>query len=129
MQIFDQHARDGTFLELDEVFMDLTMDVINYYLYGRSDLNYDMVGGRANLKVQIDTEEVRSKLSLTHELYFVGRASSSGTRLPIRRSMAPFWHQPNEVGAARLPAEPRAPQKLHPRLAPPRTGRCKRRRQ
>lgn len=27
------------------------MDVINYYLYGRSDLNYDLVGGRRNLKV------------------------------------------------------------------------------
>jgi hypothetical protein len=31
--------------------MDVTMDIINYYLYGRADLNYDMVGGRKNLKV------------------------------------------------------------------------------
>ncbi|CAM0141343.1 unnamed protein product [Umbelopsis sp. WA50703] len=40
-------------LELDDVFMDLTMDVINQYLYGRSadhELKYSIVGGKSNLK-------------------------------------------------------------------------------
>ncbi|KAG2177943.1 hypothetical protein INT43_003190 [Umbelopsis isabellina] len=40
-------------LELDDVFMDLTMDVINQYLYGRSaehELDYSIVGGKTNLK-------------------------------------------------------------------------------
>jgi hypothetical protein len=32
----------------------MTMDVINYYLYGRSELNYDSVGNRNNLKVGHD---------------------------------------------------------------------------
>ncbi|KAG0174221.1 hypothetical protein DFQ28_000011 [Apophysomyces sp. BC1034] len=50
LSLFDKHASQGTAVELDEVFQDMTMDVINYYLYGRSDLNYDMVGGRSNLK-------------------------------------------------------------------------------
>ncbi|KAI7860474.1 cytochrome P450 [Circinella umbellata] len=50
LDLFSEHAENGTPVELDEVFMNLTMDVINYYLYGRSDLNYDMVGGRTNLK-------------------------------------------------------------------------------
>lgn len=42
-------------LELDDVFMDLTMDVINQYLYGRSakdELDYSIVGGKSNLKVR-----------------------------------------------------------------------------
>jgi cytochrome P450 len=42
-------------LELDDVFMDLTMDVINQYLYGRSadhELKYSIVGGKSNLKVR-----------------------------------------------------------------------------
>lgn len=41
-------------MELDETFMDLTMDVINQYLYGLSaedELNYSIVGSKANLKV------------------------------------------------------------------------------
>ncbi|KAI8390856.1 cytochrome P450 [Radiomyces spectabilis] len=50
MLTFQKSAHQRTAIELDEVFMDMTMDVINYYLYGRSDLNYDMVGGRSNLK-------------------------------------------------------------------------------
>lgn len=52
LDLFAEHADQGTAIELDETFMDLTMDVINYYLYGRSDLNYDIVGGRYNLKVR-----------------------------------------------------------------------------
>ncbi|KAI8092872.1 cytochrome P450 [Halteromyces radiatus] len=50
LNLFDQHASQGTALELDNVFTDLTMGVINYYLYGRRDLKFDMVGGRSNLK-------------------------------------------------------------------------------
>ncbi|ORZ05055.1 cytochrome P450 [Absidia repens] len=50
MTLFGQHALQGTALEVDNVFTDLTMNVINYYLYGRRDLNFDIVGGRANLK-------------------------------------------------------------------------------
>ncbi|KAI9482996.1 MAG: cytochrome P450 [Benjaminiella poitrasii] len=50
LQLFENHANSGKVLELDELFMDLTMDVINYYLYGRSELNYNVVGGRQNLK-------------------------------------------------------------------------------
>ncbi|KAI9490797.1 cytochrome P450 [Zychaea mexicana] len=50
LDLFEKHAEQNTAVELDEVFMNLTMDVINYYLYGRSDLNYEMVGGRTNLK-------------------------------------------------------------------------------
>ncbi|KAI9264881.1 cytochrome P450 [Phascolomyces articulosus] len=50
LDLFGKHAEQETAVELDEVFMDLTMDVINYYLYGRNDLNYDMVGGCTNLK-------------------------------------------------------------------------------
>ncbi|KAF7721700.1 hypothetical protein EC973_004289 [Apophysomyces ossiformis] len=50
LALFEKHAVQGTAVELDEVFQDMTMDVINYYLYGRSDLNYNIVGGRTNLK-------------------------------------------------------------------------------
>lgn len=52
----DTAARRKNTLELDEIFMDLTMDVINQYLYGRSaenELNYSIVGGKSNLKVDI----------------------------------------------------------------------------
>ena len=52
LSLFESHAQRGTALELDETFMNLTMDVINFYLYGRSDLNYDLVGGQPNLKVR-----------------------------------------------------------------------------
>lgn len=51
LSIFERHAESGDAIELDELFMDMTMDVINFYLYGRNDLNYDIVGGRSNLKV------------------------------------------------------------------------------
>lgn len=51
LDIFEQHANQNTVVEVDELFQNLTMDVINFYLYGRGDLNYDMVGGRTNLKV------------------------------------------------------------------------------
>ncbi|KAI8148262.1 cytochrome P450 [Fennellomyces sp. T-0311] len=47
---FGKYADRNEALEVDEVFTDLTMDVINFYLYGRSDLNYHIVGGRRNLK-------------------------------------------------------------------------------
>ncbi|KAI8095517.1 cytochrome P450 [Thamnidium elegans] len=50
LTVFEEHADLGKAIELDDLFMDMTMDVINYYLYGRSDLNYDLVGGRSNLK-------------------------------------------------------------------------------
>ncbi|KAI9322678.1 cytochrome P450 [Dichotomocladium elegans] len=50
LDTFDEYAENGAAAEVDELFQNLTMDVINYYLYGRSDLNYDMVGGRTNLK-------------------------------------------------------------------------------
>ncbi|CAO3687709.1 unnamed protein product [Rhizopus microsporus] len=50
MELFAKHAEEGSAAELDSYFMDTTMDVINYYLYGRHDLNYDLVGGRRNLK-------------------------------------------------------------------------------
>ncbi|RCH78341.1 hypothetical protein CU098_002459, partial [Rhizopus stolonifer] len=50
LDVFDQHAQQGTTIELDSVFMDLTMDVINFYLYGRDDLDYTIVNGRENLK-------------------------------------------------------------------------------
>ncbi|ORE12099.1 cytochrome P450 [Rhizopus microsporus var. microsporus] len=50
MELFAKHAEEGSAAELDSYFMDTTMDVINYYLYGRHDLNYDLVGGRTNLK-------------------------------------------------------------------------------
>lgn len=51
--MFEQHADSGKAIELDGLFMDMTMDVINYYLYGRSNLNYDVVGGKSNLKVHM----------------------------------------------------------------------------
>ncbi|KAI9020166.1 cytochrome P450 [Phycomyces nitens] len=51
LDMFGKAADQGTALELDGVFQDLTMDVINFYLYGRSDLNYSLVGGKENLKV------------------------------------------------------------------------------
>lgn len=51
LKLFEEQAETGNAIELDDLFMDMTMDVINYYLYGRSDLNYDLVGGRRNLKV------------------------------------------------------------------------------
>ncbi|KAI8344645.1 cytochrome P450 [Chlamydoabsidia padenii] len=50
MVLFSDHASNGTALEVDDVFTDLTMGVINYYLYGRRDLNFEIVGGRSLLK-------------------------------------------------------------------------------
>ncbi|KAI9303164.1 cytochrome P450 [Cunninghamella echinulata] len=50
LKIFEQYELKKAPLEMDNVFTDLTMNVINFYLYGRSDLNYDIVGGRSNLK-------------------------------------------------------------------------------
>ncbi|KAI9261035.1 cytochrome P450 [Sporodiniella umbellata] len=50
MNLFERYAEDQKPAELDGLFMDTTMDVINYFLYGRHDLNYDMVGGRTNMK-------------------------------------------------------------------------------
>ncbi|KAL0078970.1 hypothetical protein J3Q64DRAFT_1697521 [Phycomyces blakesleeanus] len=50
LDTFGKASDQGTALELDGVFQDLTMDVINFYLYGRSDLNYELVGGKENLK-------------------------------------------------------------------------------
>jgi hypothetical protein len=50
----DTAAKKNNTLELDEIFIDLTMDVINQYLYGRSaedELDYSIVGGKSNLKV------------------------------------------------------------------------------
>jgi hypothetical protein len=47
-------SNNKEYLELDEMFMDLTMDVINQYLYGRSaedELDYSIVGNKSNLKV------------------------------------------------------------------------------
>ncbi|KAI8640820.1 cytochrome P450 [Parasitella parasitica] len=52
LDLFEKQAATGEAIELDELFMDMTMDVINYYLYGRNELNYDIVGGRTNLKVK-----------------------------------------------------------------------------
>ncbi|CAO3669940.1 unnamed protein product [Umbelopsis ramanniana] len=49
----DTAAKRNNTLELDDIFMDLTMDVINQYLYGRSaedELDYSIVGGKSNLK-------------------------------------------------------------------------------
>lgn len=54
LDVFEKQAELGEPVELDELFMDMTMDVINYYLYGRSELNYDLVGGRLNLKVNLN---------------------------------------------------------------------------
>ncbi|KAF1797356.1 CYP5211, partial [Mucor lusitanicus] len=51
LKVFEEQSETGEAIELDNLFMDMTMDVINYYLYGRSDLNYDLVGDRRNLKV------------------------------------------------------------------------------
>lgn len=64
LETFRTHADQGTAIELDEVFQDLTMDVINYYLYGKSDLNYDLVGGRTNLKVMGNAKNVNEKFKL-----------------------------------------------------------------
>ncbi|KAI8353250.1 cytochrome P450 [Choanephora cucurbitarum] len=52
MDLFGEQADKGTCIELDDIFMDLTMDVINYYLYGREALDYDIVNGRRNLKYE-----------------------------------------------------------------------------
>lgn len=51
LTVFEEQSETDEAIELDNLFMDMTMDVINYYLYGRSDLNYGIVGGRCNLKV------------------------------------------------------------------------------
>ncbi|KAG1120479.1 hypothetical protein G6F42_012737 [Rhizopus arrhizus] len=50
LTVFEAQSETDEAIELDSLFMDMTMDVINYYLYGRSDLNYGIVGGRRNLK-------------------------------------------------------------------------------
>lgn len=68
LEVFEEHADIGKAIELDDLFMDMTMDVINYYLYGRSDLNYDLVGGRPNLKV-IVISLVSIKKSNSHCLW------------------------------------------------------------
>ncbi|KAI8983564.1 cytochrome P450 [Pilobolus umbonatus] len=52
--LFDENAKTGTALEVDGVFTDLTMDVINYSLYGTNDLKYSIVGGKSNLKLEHD---------------------------------------------------------------------------
>ena len=51
--IFSDHHSKSNPIEVDDVFTDLTMNVINYYLYGTRDLNFDLVGGRARLKVRV----------------------------------------------------------------------------
>lgn len=51
LDVFEKSAKSGQAIELDNLFMDMTMDVINFYLYGRKELKYDMVGGKSNLKV------------------------------------------------------------------------------
>ena len=56
LTIFEKYAKDGSPVELDNLFMDATMDIINYYLYGRNDLNYDIVGGRTNMKVKLERD-------------------------------------------------------------------------
>ncbi|KAI8879250.1 cytochrome P450 [Backusella circina FSU 941] len=50
LSAFEKSAESNEYIELDSLFMDMTMDVINFYLYGRSELNYDSVGSRSNLK-------------------------------------------------------------------------------
>ncbi|KAG2195955.1 hypothetical protein INT47_007091 [Mucor saturninus] len=50
LKVFEAQAITGDAIELDVMFQDMTMDVINFYLYGRNDLNYELVGGRSNLK-------------------------------------------------------------------------------
>ncbi|KAI7869006.1 cytochrome P450 [Spinellus fusiger] len=50
LYVFGMAAQSGEAIELDSLFQDLTMDVINFYLYGRHDLNYNIIGGRTNLK-------------------------------------------------------------------------------
>ena len=50
LEVFAKQAESGEAIELDDIFMDMTMDVINYYLYGRTDLNYELTGGKNNLK-------------------------------------------------------------------------------
>lgn len=56
LSTFEKYAEDGSPVELDNLFMDATMDIINYYLYGRNDLNYDIVGGRTNMKVNVERD-------------------------------------------------------------------------
>jgi hypothetical protein len=54
ISVIERTADKNETMELDETFMDLTMDVINQYLYGRSaedELNYSIVGNKSNLKV------------------------------------------------------------------------------
>ncbi|KAL9539422.1 hypothetical protein MBANPS3_010262 [Mucor bainieri] len=50
LKVFEEQSETNEAIALDDLFMDMTMDVINYYLYGRSDLNYGIVGGRHNMK-------------------------------------------------------------------------------
>ncbi|KAI8967808.1 cytochrome P450 [Mycotypha africana] len=50
LDTFTRAAASGQAIELDDLFTDLTMDVINFYLYGRKDLNYAIVGGKRNMK-------------------------------------------------------------------------------
>ncbi|KAI8062910.1 cytochrome P450 [Gongronella butleri] len=49
--IFADHHSKSNPIEVDDVFTDLTMNVINYYLYGTRHLNFDLVGGRSRLKL------------------------------------------------------------------------------
>jgi hypothetical protein len=62
LSVFEKHAETGKAIELDDLFMDMTMDVINYYLYGRNDLNYDLIGGKTNLKVCIEIKTCPDQL-------------------------------------------------------------------
>lgn len=68
LALFNEHASQGTALEVDNVFTDLTMNVINYYLYGRRDLNFEMVGGRSNLKVNDNRERKRGQYTKRKEM-------------------------------------------------------------
>lgn len=62
--MFKTQAISGVAIEVDTMFEDMTMDVINFYLYGRSDLNYDLVGGRSNLKVCLSYANINHFLTL-----------------------------------------------------------------
>lgn len=90
MELFAKHAEEGSAAELDSYFMDTTMDIINYYLYGRHDLNYDLVGGRTNLKVN---HIQRKKSSLVLTLLILVPSRTSWLWLSVTQGMAAFWYQ------------------------------------
>ncbi|KAI8362775.1 cytochrome P450 [Blakeslea trispora] len=62
MNLFGEQVDKGTSIELDDTFMNLTMDVINYYLYGRETLDYDIVDGRKNLKLGLGFQSIEAWL-------------------------------------------------------------------